>query len=44
MAESAGSVESKIEALRSAGILIAENASVVGERIRRALAGSSVSA
>jgi succinyl-CoA synthetase alpha subunit len=44
MAESAGSVESKIEALRSAGILIAENASVVGERIRRALATSSVSA
>lgn len=44
MAGSSGSVESKIETLRSAGILIAENASVVGESIRRALAESSVSA
>ncbi|MGF1621852.1 MAG: succinate--CoA ligase subunit alpha [Rhodomicrobiaceae bacterium] len=44
MAESGGSVEGKIEALRSAGILIAENASVVGESIRHALAKSSVSA
>ncbi len=44
MAASAGNVESKIAALKAAGIRIAPNASVVGETMRQALAEMSVSA
>ena len=44
MAASAGNVESKIAALKTAGVRIAPNASVVGETMRQALAEMSVSA
>jgi succinyl-CoA synthetase alpha subunit len=43
MAGSAGSADSKIAALKAAGIRIAANASMVGETMRQALAESSIS-
>jgi succinyl-CoA synthetase alpha subunit len=44
MDDSAGNAESKIAALKAAGILIAPNASVIGESMRQALAGARLSA
>jgi succinyl-CoA synthetase alpha subunit len=43
MAGSSGSADSKIAALKAAGIRIASDASLVGETMRRALAESAVS-
>jgi succinyl-CoA synthetase alpha subunit len=42
MDDSAGNAESKIAALKAAGILIAPNASVIGESMRQALAGAPI--
>ena len=44
MDDSAGNAESKIAALKAAGIIIAPNASVIGESMRQALMGAPLSA
>jgi len=44
MDDSAGNAESKIAALKAAGVIIAPNASVIGESMRQALMGAPLSA
>jgi succinyl-CoA synthetase alpha subunit len=42
MDDSDGNAASKIAALKAAGIVIAPNASAIGETMRQALAGASI--